>query len=321
MKITIKTPVMIQKLKYLLIILSSIGVISCEDPYTPSTQEGEQEIVVEGFVEAGPDANPTIVFVTKSIPFFEEISADKFTKLFVKDAVVSVNDGLSDVPLTQLCLEDLSPDLKKQAYLILGLNPDSATVNICVYVDLLNKINRRQGGKYDLTVKVDNKILTATTTIPKYVGLYDFVFKATPGVPIDSLSQMFCKINDPAETIEYYRYFTATQGDGMIAPFQSVTNDLFFNGKEFEFPLNRAQRRGEDDFDPNSFGMYKKGDTISVKWCTIDKAHFDFWNTRDFNANSGGPFSSYTRIISNIKGGLGIWGGYATDTYEMVVPK
>ena len=51
-----------------------------------------------------------------------------------------------------------------------------------------------------------------------------------------------------------------------------------------------------------------------------DEAHFDFWNTRDFSANSAGPFSSYTRIKGNVDGALGIWGGYSVDSYRLFVP-
>jgi hypothetical protein len=312
---------MINIIRLFFVAVFGMFLISCQDVYVPTTQDLAQEYVVEGYVEAGKTNTPTFVMVTKSIPFLSEVAPSKFAELFVKDAVVTVKDGTKEVPLVRLCVDDLSPELKRQAYELLGLNPDSSTVNVCVYVDVLNQIDRKIGGKYDLTVKVGDKVMTATTTIPKFVGIYDFQFKPTPGIPIDTLAQMFCTIDDPAATIEHYRYFTATGGESFLAPFQSVTNDILFNGQKFEFPLSKAQRRGQGDFDPQTFGMYRRGDTISIKWCTIDKEHFDFWNTRDFNASNGGPFSSYTRIVTNIKGGLGIWGGYASDTYDMVVPK
>ncbi|MEL6924369.1 MAG: DUF4249 family protein [Bacteroidota bacterium] len=51
----------------------------------------------------------------------------------------------------------------------------------------------------------------------------------------------------------------------------------------------------------------------------IDAAHFDFWSTLEFNAVNQGPFSAYTRIASNVEGGLGIWGGYSVSFYTVVV--
>jgi hypothetical protein len=97
-----------------------------------------------------------------------------------------------------------------------------------------------------------------------------------------------------------------------------VVEDLFFDGKMFEFQLLNP-RTTRADVDPDEFGLYFVGDTISIKWCTIDEAHFDFWNTLEFSSANQGPFSSYTRLESNIEGGLGIWGGYSVSYYTLPV--
>ncbi len=304
---------------WLLMVLSCITLFSCEENYIPETSVSEQEIVVEGYIESGVGANPTFIILTKSIPFISTIKSDQFADLFVKNANVSVFDGITTVALTEICLNQIPPDLKEEVYAVLGLNPDSTAANICVYADLFNLLKRESGRKYDLKVVSEGKTLTATTTIPPFVGLYDFKWAAPPGKPRDTLAELNVKINDPKGIKNYYRYLTASEGGSLIPPFGSVTDDAIFDGKEFEFPIQRAQRRG-GGFDPETFGLYKRGDSITIKWCTIDKAHFDFWNTRDFSANSGGPFSAYTRIATNIQGGLGIWGGYAVGTYSLKVP-
>lgn len=305
--------------KIFFFLICGLILFSCEESYIPDTNESQQEIVVEGYIEYGQGANPTFVILTKSIPFITTIKADQFASLFVKNAKVVVNDGVKNVNLTEICLNQIPPNLKKEVYAILGLNPDSTKVDICVYADLFDQIKREPGRKYDLTVSVEGKTITATTTIPQFVPLYDFKWKEPPGKPRDTLAELNVKINDPKGIKNYYRYFTATQGGSLIPPFGSVTDDAIFDGKEFEFPLQRAQRRG-GGFDPETFGLYRRGDSITIKWCTIDKAHFDFWNTRDFSANNGGPFAAYTRISTNINGGLGIWGGYAIGIYSMKVP-
>jgi hypothetical protein len=303
----------------IMIFLTTVLLMSCEENYIPETSVSQQEIVVEGYIEYGEGANPTYVLLTRSIPFISTIKSDQFTSLFVRKATVSVFDGVKNVNLTEVCLDQIPPELKKEVYDVLGLNPDSTSSNICVYADLFDQIKREPGRKYDLSVTVDGKVITATTTIPQYIPIYDFKWKEPPGKPRDTLAELNVKINDPKGIKNYYRYFTSTLGGPLIPPFGSVTDDAIFDGKEFEFPLQRAQRRGSG-FDPETFGLYKRGDSITVKWCTIDKAHFDFWNTRDFSANSGGPFAAYTRISTNINGGLGIWGGYAVGTYSMRVP-
>jgi Domain of unknown function (DUF4249) len=292
---------------------------SCEVEYIPETSISEQEIVVEGYVEVGEGSNPTFVILTRSIPFISTINPDKFTELFVRNAEVSVFDGDKTVTLTEICLSQIPEELKAQVYAVLGFNPDSSSVDICVYADLLQQIKRDYGRKYDLKVQVEGKTITASTTVPAYTGISNFMWVDPPGTPSDTLAQLNVTIDDPAGIKNYYRYLTATGDDALIPPFGSVTDDAIFDGKKFEFPLQKAERRG-GDFDPESFGLFMRGDSVFVKWCSIDKVHFDFWNTRDFSANSGGPFSSYTRIATNIKGGLGIWGGYACNTYRLYAP-
>lgn len=309
-----------KQLVYTIFCLVVLGLSACEDEYIPETSVSQQEIVVEGYIEAGEGSNPTYVMVTKSIPFISSISQDKFAEFFIKGADVSVFDGDKTVNLTELCLADLPDDIKKQVYEVLGFNPDSTVADICVYADIFNQITKEVGRKYDLTVVAEGKTLTSSTTIPVHVGLYDFSWQDPPGEPSDTLAELNCKISDPIGK-NFYRYFTATGKEPrLIPPFTSVTDDAFFDGRDsLEFPLQKAESRG-GDFDLETFGYYERGDSVVVKWCTIDEQHFDFWKTRDFAANSGGPFSSYTRISSNIKGGLGIWGGYAVHTYRLYCP-
>jgi len=309
-----------KKIRTIFVFVAIIFVFSsCEEEYTPDTNISQQEIVVEGYIEVGESSNPTFVILTKSIPFISTINPDKFTELFIKNASVSVFDGEKTVSLTEICLSQVPDELKAQVYDVLGFNPDSSAVDICVYADLFEQITKAYDRKYDLKVIAEGKTLTASTTIPQYVGLSDFKWNDPPGKPNDTLTELNVRINDPASIKNYYRYLTASGKNRLTPPFGSVTDDAIFDGKDFEFPLQKAERRG-GDFDPETFGLFKRSDSVFVKWCNIDKAHYDFWNTRDFSANSGGPFSSYTRIATNIKGGLGIWGGYAVHTYRLYAP-
>ncbi len=297
----------------------SILIFSCEEPYTPSTLESEQEYVVEGYVEAGEDSNPVFVLITKSIPFISKIDPGKFSELFVKGAKVSVNDGDKTIQLTEVCLSQIPEPLKAEVYQILGFNPDSINLDLCIYADIFNQIKRESGRKYDLEIRIGDKLLTSSTTIPQPVSLKNFKWTETPGIPNDTLARLLVTIEDPKDVANYYRYFTAEGDENLIPPFGSVRDDALFNGQTFEFPLQKAERRG-GDFTPETFGFFKRGKMARVKWSSMDKEHYDFWNTRDFNANSGGPFASYIRINFNIKGGIGIWGGYASETYNLTVP-
>lgn len=306
-------------LSSMITLMTILSFSGCEEPYVPTTLESQQELVVEGFVEVGEGSNPVFVIVSKSIPFLSEVSPAKFTELFIKGAEVTVFDGDKTVNLTQLCLNDLPDEIKDAVAQALNINPDSLQVDICIYADIFDQITRDFGRKYDLRVMAEGKTLTASTTVPFHTPLQNFKWAEPPGNPNDTLARLLVTIDDPAGVKNYYRYFTAVGGESLIAPFGSVTEDALFDGKKFEFPLQKAERRG-GDFTPETFGLFKRETTAIIKWCSIDKAHFDFWNTRDFAANSGGPFSTYTRITTNINGGLGIWGGYAVSTDTLLVP-
>ena len=292
--------------------------LGCAEPFIPETIEEEQLLVVEGRVEAGPSAGPAYVILTRSVPFSGTLSLERLEELFVNDALVTVDDGLQKIILSELCLEDLPTEIRDAAAELLGFNPDSVQINACAYVDVLGQVTREIGRSYKLEVRSAETILRAETTIPSYVGLSDFRWDDPPGEPSDSLARLWVTIDDPPEA-NYYRYFTGAVDQPIVSPFASVTNDIFFNGQEFEFPLTKGEPRGAE-IDPESFGLYTRGDSIVVRWTTIEESVFDFWNTLEFSANSAGPFSSYTRIATNVEGGLGVWAGYAVDEYRLFCP-
>jgi hypothetical protein len=85
--------------------------------------------------------------------------------------------------------------------------------------------------------------------------------------------------------------------------------------------VERGADRNEE-IDRDNFSFFEKGDTITVKFCNIDKATYDFWRTMEYSyASIGNPFSSPTKVLSNVKGALGYFGGYAVQYKTLVVPK
>ena len=302
------------------VLLFAVVLMGCEKEFTPIV-DNEEEIVVEGFIEAGRDATPSYVILTRSVPFFKELKG--FDNLFIRDAEVWVNNGKDSVRLTQFCWADLTPDLRKQAAQVFGINLDSVTTtfNFCVYLDLANKMKGESGKTYNLRIKTkEGKIVTAQTTIPRAVKIDSAEFIKPPGTnKNDTMAQMRATINEP-KGADFYRYFTSVNGNSYIAGAQSITDDAFFDGLVIKFNLLKAEPRNGGS-SPELFGLFKRGDTISIKFCTIDKAHFDFWGTLEANANSGGPFSTYTRVKFNINGGLGIWGGYNASYFDAIIPK
>ncbi len=291
---------------------------ACEETFIPETDPADQEIVVEGYIEAGDRPTPPYVILTRSFPFFREINANQINDSFVHDATVEVSNDEKSVLLTEFCFEELDATQKEFAAALLGVNPDSVGFNFCAYTDLSFSMMGEEGKTYQLAIDVGGKQLTATTSIPLHVPLDTLRFFPPPGEPNDTLLQLRCIVNDPGGVPNYYRYFSKINSGPFLASFTSVTDDRLFDGQRFEFPLSKAEPVASD-IDPLTFGLYHRGDTLTLKWVTFDKAHFDFWNTLEFNAANQGPFSNYTRVDHNIVGGLGIWGGLSATYYELLI--
>ncbi len=291
---------------------------ACEEEYIPDINNEPSQVVVEGYIEAGDGAFPPYIIITKSLPFYSSFSQNLINSVFIHDAEVSVNDGTKDYLFTEICFNDLTPEQKKTFGELLNINLDSTGLNFCAYVDPSFQLKGEVGKTYKLSINTDGKNISATTSIPAPVGLDSIWFEQPPGDPSDTLRRMLCYVSDPLGAENFYRYFTSINDQAFYSGFNSVVDDKFFNGLRFKFPLPKGQSRGAE-FDRKTYGLYRTGDTVRVKWTNIDKSHFDFWNTLEFNRANGGPFSTYTRIKTNINGGLGIWGGYYTNIYSIKV--
>lgn len=301
-----------------MVLLTALVFTACEEEFIPEPVPNAEQWVVEGYIEAGDQPTPPYVIVSKSFPFFSELSPDQLSEVFVRDAKVTVSDGEQTVELQEVCLADLPAEIRDQVGSVLGLEVDSIGFNFCAYVDVGFSMLGEEGKTYELRVEVGEEVLTATTTIPELVPLDSLWFTQPPGEPSDTYAQLRVYLTDPGDRSNYYRYFTAEGDEPLAAPFGSVTDDQIFNGQGFEFPLPKAET-GDEEFDQESFGLYTQGDTATIKWMNIDRAHFDFWNTLDAAVSNQGPFSSYTRVKHNIEGGLGIWGGLVARYYRLPV--
>jgi len=313
---------MISQANYAYSLVSSILLAllfwSCEEEFIPPVIDVEEQIVIEGYIEGGDRPTPPYVFLTRSFAFFSELSQEDLNNAFVRDAEVTVSDGTTTVELTELCLEDVPEEFRAQAADLLGVDIDSLGINFCVYLDLSLQMLGQEGRTYELQVKADGKELSATTTIPFAVPLDSLYFTPPPGEPNDTLAQLRVFLSDPPGVPNFYRYFTQEGNGPFQRPFGSVTDDLLFEGQNFELPLAKAEPL-DGEFYQETFGLFRVGTDVTIKWMTIDQEHFSFWNTLEFSRANQGPFSSYTRVDHNIEGGLGIWGGIAARYYDLTV--
>ena len=302
------------------VLICCLFTAGCEEEFVPPASNADPELVVEGFIEAGENALPTYVLISKTLPFFKELTAEDFNNAIVRNARVNIRSEGKEIELTELCLSELSPELREAVLETLGWDVSNLRIDICAYVDIDNDLPGEAGKDYELIIETeDGETLTAVTSIPRHVPLDSIWFEDPPGEPTDTFVELWARIQDPGDRTDYYRYMGAENGEAIRAGFASVTDDAFFDGQEFDFTLSRPQQ-GDEEIDPEEFGLYRRGDTVDLKWCNIDEAHFRFWQSIEAASQNQGPFSSYTRVSGNINGGLGIWGGYSVSHYRRIVP-
>lgn len=290
----------------------------CEQSFRPETSSEPTDIVVEGYIEGGQRPLPPYVILTRSVPFFSRLNAQGLNDLFVHNAMVTVSDGIKTIELIEFCLSDLSAEQREIASGLVGIDLTNVTIDVCIYTDPTLTLLGEIGKTYTLEVEADGKLLTSVTTIPAHVPLDSLKFFEPLGEPIDTFAELRAYLSDPIDEVNFYRYFTKINNGTFESPFSSVFDDRLFDGLELEFPMPKAQV-GEEGLRPSTYGLFHVGDTATIRWLSLDEAHYEFWNTLEFNAANQGPFSSYTRVKSNIDGGLGIWGGFSASYYEIIV--
>lgn len=309
--------------------------LSCEKEFTPQTTFDQPALVVEGYIQVGPNALPPYVILTKSIEYSSNISTDALNDLFVKDAEVTISDGTNSARLQEICVSDLSflpPALQQAVASAIGIPEEAFSgqgLDICVYTDLIglltnSGITPQIGGVYDLTILTDEfGTVTSQTTIPPPVALDSLAFENHPTFPLnDTLVELFGYFQDPPGK-NYYRLFTQRNSEPLYAASSrgangSVTDDNIFDGQYFQFNIIRGQ--GNEEFDFDTFGYFERGDTVKVRASSLDYGNFRFWQTLEANTGSQGPFGNYVRIESNINGGLGVWGGSSYIETTAIVP-
>ncbi|MCS6980880.1 MAG: DUF4249 domain-containing protein [Flavobacteriales bacterium] len=273
----------------------------CEKDITVELPQGEKKPVVDGRLFSGDYPR---VWITYTFPFFTPLQGiniydpNSIAQFLALDAEVTVSDGTVTEYLSLVLDTTYFPPVFYMGDTIVG----------------------QPGRSYFLTIRLHGKTYTAVTTIPPIVALDSLRWK--PEGQLDSLGPCNLYFTDPPQYGNIYRLFCKRQGYVHYRPIfdPSVLDDQSFNGLRIEFPFYRP--------DPKNFVFYnsdtltaqeqrerfywKRGDTIYVRFCTIDRPAYEFLRTFEESANtSGNPFSNPSSVKSNIQGGaMGGWVGY-----------
>lgn len=302
-----------------IILLSGLFLYSCEKEITVNLPQPTPQIVVEGYIE---NDMPPYLYLTKNSPYFGDFDVNDLEKYFISGAKITVFTATDTVELVEYssALINLLPEEERAElakFFGIPLDSNFQIPSISVYtIPLESTFVGEFGETYHLKIEVDDKVLTATTTIPQPVNFERLWTVPHPNPDFDTLVQLKGFIQDPDTLGNFYRYFTRKNSSLYTKGFQTVFDDLLVNGKSFDIQIPYGFDRFAEDqeYDINTFGYWHKNDTCYVKLCVIDRAHYDFWRTLENElGNQGSPFGTFTRIRTNIKGGLGIWGGYASS--------
>lgn len=307
----------------------SIFLSSCQEKLDGlNLPQVDQKYVVEGYIEQGL---PPLLILTESRPFLEEINSETLSEIFVSDADVYVSDGSGSYKLEEYAISYVLDTLSKITGRTITLDVIAAQFEIVGEVSDVDpkiyttfEVFGAIGRSYDLYVNIDGYEMTSTTYMPTIDPVDSIWVDPHPNPEkADSLIQLVVKYTDTKGIGNQIRYFTQRNRELFYPPlFNSVFNDedIFqLDGESIIIPLERGWFRYNTEIDFDNFLYFKRGDTIRLRWCAIDKPHYDFWSTLEFaRSQQGNPFGRPTNIKSNINGGLGIWGAYSA-TYETLL--
>lgn len=293
-------------MKQLLFLLLVVSLVSCERSIELNPAVQTPVLVVDGQVE---QSQPPVVILTKSVSYFSTLNANVLSNSFVHNAVVKVSDGTRthqlkeySIPVTNGTVYYYSNDPTQPATAFTGV----------------------PGKSYQLSILVDGVTYTSTTTIPLPAKTLDSVWwRPSPKQETGKEAALWVRATDPPGFGNYIRYFTKKNSQPFMPGWYSVFDDQIVDGKTYDLEVDGGQDKNLPRDDEHNSTYFAKGDTVTLKFCNIDKVTYDFWRTWEFSFDAiGNPFGSPTRIQGNISNGaLGAFCGYSVQTKTVIIPK
>jgi hypothetical protein len=261
---------------------------------------------VEATIESG---QPPLVILSNSMDYFSQITPDILAASFVRNADIYISDGTNTHKLKEYALSDTST-----GYTLYYYTNDSSSLATAIF----GKFNTN----YQIRIVTNGKEYTATTSIPALAKKIDSLWwKPAPNNPDTNKVVLMSRVTDPPGLGNYIRYFTKVNDDNFFPGWASVYDDQIVDGTTYDIQVEQGVDRNYG-VDEENYSFFNRGDTITVKFTNIDKATFDFWRTMEFSYSSiGNPFSSPTKVMGNVKGALGYFGGYAVQFKSLIIPK
>jgi hypothetical protein len=263
-----------RKFKYGLIILVMVLLAypSCQKVIDLKLNNAPPQLVIEG--DLTDLEGSQFVLISKSIPFSAQ---DDFPGISGADVTITDNTGVSK-KFTE----------KQPGEYVLF--PDKG-----IY-----------GNTYTLTVKIGEKVYTATSTMPYPVPL-DSVTAKSDDFGKKDLRTIVVNYHDPVDTVNQYRFVLSINSNQVSTIF--TNDDSFTNGRNVSEELFQT---GTD---------IHAGDTASIEMQCIDKNIYKYWFSLSQQQNNGpGGGITPSNPPSNFNNGaLGYFSAHTTSTKAIVV--
>jgi hypothetical protein len=290
-------------------------LVSCTKEVKIEIPGYKEQLVVDGFIETG---SPAFVLLSKTNNIYAGTNIQNYIDGFVSGATVIVSDGTIVDTLLEVCTNNLPQGTEETVAALLGLSVDQIlSTPICFYVS--DQIIGEVGKTYDLKIIHQGKIHEAKSAILPAKQLDSLYWKPENGLPQYGFS--WAKLTDPPQSGNAYKWEVKyVSSPGFSKPFNPFTDDRFYNGLSFDFAYENPMSFNDPNISDEQRGYFKLGDTIVVKFSTLGKKEFQFFEKK-YNQifSAGNPFSTPVNIPSNVSNGaLGIWVGFS-PTYDTLI--
>ena len=279
------------------------------------------QFVVNGYIE---NNQPAKLLLSRSLPYFDPINDNIVIESLINDAQITISNSNGQSEL---------------------LNNGFGLTDSWYYNFSGTEIIGEEGVTYYLEIKKGDTLITAQTTIPQLAPISKdslrFLYRADDSSfcyllghwsDPDSIGNCIRAFSKTKSTIWSYDEFDPFDGyDDFFMPMLEANgnySDEYVNGWEFSFPMYKGrgfwQQWGQqesgneaDEVDGVSgatTGFWNVGDSVILKWSSVDRPSWDFWYSLEFN-NPAGPFGAPSNANSNINGGIGVFGGTSSEYF------
>ena len=318
-----------KNINYILIVFL---LFSCTKEIDIVIPNSGTQFVVNGYIENNQFAK---VLITRSLPYFDPINDNSIGESLVNDATVTISNSIGE---SETLIPTYSPWFTN-------------LTDTWYYNYTSSNMKGVEGLTYTITIEKNDTLVSASSTIPKLAPITKdslrFLYRADDSTYCYLLGHW----EDPDTIGNCIRAFTQTKPiwpstfdnihpesgainhkDGWDDLFISMLegegnyNDEYVNGWSFSFPMYKGRgfwqewgaqetNNNNDEVDGSTgatTGFWNIGDSVVLKWSSVDRESWDFWRSLEFN-NPAGPFGAPSEANSNVSGGLGVFSGTSSE--------